>query len=138
MLGKYDNLTIIILIAGMGITIPSVIVLLKVVISLSKENEKLKNKDRKVEKELSILRATITRIFAVIDSNAGSIVLLRQQMNQVHGWLGEVLSISNLIRGEGEDRIGSKEVIEELRDRVRWENEREKRQIDENEYYKGD
>lgn len=130
MFGKYEDVILFVLMLGLAIAI-------FLIISLREENDKLRNKNRDIEKKLSRVRSAISRIFVIIKSNADSMALLRSQMNQVHTWLGEVLFISNLIRDE-EGESDPSIVIEELRIRVKREEQRRKKQIDESEYYKGD
>ena len=137
MFGKYEDLVLVVLLSGLLVSIILIIILLTSVINLKKDNNRLKEKNRRMEAKVDFLRITASRIFLVIDSNASAIVLLRKQMNQVHRWLGEVLSISNLIRDD-DGAVNSGVLIEELRDQVKWEHEREQRQVDENDYYKGD
>ena len=135
MFGKYEDLVLVALLSGLLVSIILIIILLTSVIDLKKDNNRLKEKNRRMEAKVDFLRITASRIFLVIDSNASAIVLLRKQMNQVHRWLGEVLSISGLICDD-DGAVNSGVLIEELRDQVKWEHEREQRQVDENDYYK--
>lgn len=112
--------------------------------NLSRDNNKLK----KINKELLDLvgifnqgngaaRSTNSRVLTVIQSNAEDIKNLKKQMGQVHKWLGDVLGISNLIPNK-EEGIDATFIIEELQQRVEWAKELERRQINEEEFYKGD
>ncbi|MEG5173269.1 hypothetical protein [Microcoleus sp. B3-D7] len=130
MFGKYEDFIIIVLILGL-------IVLAVIVICLKLENSKLKDTKAVQAKQIIALQFTVNRMFRVVESNADSVSLLRKQMNQVHQWLGEVLSISNLIRNE-EGQKDSSIVIEELRELVKWAKVKGKRAVNENDYYKGD
>lgn len=136
MLNKYADLIILALNLGLITAITLIVVLFKKVNLLQSENNLIRRENRKIKSENSIFHATIQRILQVIQSNADEITCLRKQMNQVHQWLGEVLSVSNLIRSEKEG-IDSTVVIEELRQRVKWAKEKEDRQINEDDYYRG-
>ena len=137
MLDKYAELIILILGVGLIIAIVLIIILFRTIGFLQVENKLIKQENRKIKLDNSLFHTAITRIFQVIQSNADQIVRLREQMNQVHLWLGDVLSISNLIRSE-EAGIDSTVVIEELRRRVKWAKEKEEQQIDESDFYQGD
>lgn len=137
MLDKYAELIILILGVGLITAIVLIIILFKTIGLLRVENKLIKQENRKIKSDNSLFHTAIARILQVIQSNADEITCLRKQMNQVHQWLGEVLSISNLIRSE-EAGIDSSVVIEELRQRVKWAKEREKQQTNESDFYKGD
>ncbi len=136
MLEKYADLIILILGLGLVIAIILIVFLFKAVNLLQSENKLIKRENRKIKSENTIFHTTISRILQVIQSNADEINCLRQQMNQVHQWLGEVLSVSNLIRSE-KDGIDSNIVIEELRQRVKWAEEKKAQRIDDDDYYEG-
>ena len=92
-------------------------------------NKKLKNKDKKYSQE-------VPRIIRVLDLILADNANTEKQMSQLHKWLGAVLNISNLIPNESEG-IDAVCIIDELRERVKWAEEVEKQNVDEENYYKG-
>jgi|GEM_PF-6798010 len=139
MLDQYENVvlfTLFVLTLGLITAIALIVILFKTVTLLKQENKLIKNESRKLNANNKVLHSSIARILIVVQSGADEIVCLRQQMNQVHQWLGEVLSISNLIRSE--EGIDNTTVIEELRQRVKWAEEEEHQRVDDRDYYKGD
>ena len=134
---KYDLTLIAVLFITVGLTVIIVIAILTEIKSLKqiiKElvdiNKKLRDKDKKYSQE-------IPRIVRVIDLLLANDANTEKQMSQLHKWLGTVLNISNLIPNESEG-IDAACIIDELRERVKWAEEVEKQNIDEENYYKGD
>ena len=134
---KYDLTLIAVLFITVGLTVIIVIAILTEIKSLKqiiKElvdiNKKLRDKDKKYSQE-------IPRIVRVIDLILEDISNNKEQIGQLHKWLGTVLNISNLIPNESEG-IDTAYIIDELRERVKWAEEVEKQNIDEENYYKGD
>lgn len=136
MFGKYADLVILMLVLSQVLTIILVYFLLRKINNSDKKIKILETKIRELNGIISVLKTTVTRVLQVVVSNADEIVCLRRQMNQVHGWLGDVLSISNLIRSEKEG-IDSVAIIEELRERVKWARKRQD-ELNDDDYYKGD
>lgn len=139
MLEKYKDvapLILILLVIGLIASISLIVVLLNAITALKKEDALIRKENRKVNLENKKLRGTVTKILIVVQSGAEEIVCLRQQMNQVHQWLGEVLNISNLIRSEG--GIDNTVAIEELKQRVVWAEQIERQRIEDRDFYEGD
>lgn len=98
-------------------------------LSLSKENIRLKKKN-------SVWRVEAPRILRIGELNASNIKDLNEQQQLLNKYLGQVLNVSNLIPNK-ELGIEASDIIEELRQRVRWNEEVEAQHHDEEEYYKG-
>ena len=134
---KYDLTLIAVLFITVGLTVIIVIAILTEIKSLKqiiKElvdiNKKLRDKDKKYSQEIPRIVRAIDLILEDISNN-------KEQIGQLHKWLGTVLNISNLIPNESEG-IDAACIIDELRERVKWAEEVEKQNIDEENYYKGD
>lgn len=139
MLEKYEDvvpLILFLLAIGLITSIGLIVILFNTITVLKKENLLIKKETRRVNMQNKKLRGTVTKILIVVQSGAEEIVCLRQQMNQVHQWLGEVLNISNLIRSE--EGIDNTVAIEELRQRVGWAEQIERQRVDDRDFYKGD
>ena len=133
---NYDLPLIAVLFIAIGLTVIIVIAILTEIKSLKqiiKElvdiNKKLRNKDKKYSQE-------VPRIIRVLDLILADNANTGKQMAQLHKWLGAVLNISNLIPNESEG-IDAACIIDELRKRVKWAEEVDKQNVDEENYYKG-
>ena len=133
---NYDLTLIAVLFIAVGLTVIIVIAILteikglkQIIKELVSINKKLRDKDRKYSQE-------VPRIVRVIDLILKDNSITKEQMAQLHKWLGAVLNISNLIPNESEG-IDAACIIDELRERVKWAEEVDKQNIDEENYYKG-
>ena len=134
---NYDLTLIAVLFIAVGLTVIIVIAILteikglkQIIKELVDINKKLRDKDRKYSQEIPRIVRAIDLILEDISNN-------KEQIGQLHKWLGTVLNISNLIPNESEG-IDAACIIDELRERVKWAEEVEKQNIDEENYYKGD
>ena len=134
---KYDSMLIAVLFIAVGLTVIIVIAVLteikglkQIIKELVDINKKLRDKDKKYSQEIPRIVRAIDLILEDISNN-------KEQIGQLHKWLGTVLNISNLIPNESEG-IDAACIIDELRERVKWAEEVEKQNIDERNYYEGD
>lgn len=133
---NYNSVFIVVLFVVVGLTIANVIAILteiknlkQIIKELVDINKKLRDKDKKYAQE-------VPRIIRAIDLILSNVSNNKEQIGQLHKWLGMVLNISNLIPNESEG-IDATYIIDELRERVKWAEEVEKRNVDEENYYKG-
>lgn len=133
---NYNSVFIVVLFVVVGLTIANVIAILteiknlkQIIKELVDINKKLRDKDKKYAQE-------VPRIIRAIDLILSNVSNNKKQIGQLHKWLGMVLNISNLIPNESEG-IDATCIINELRERVKWAEEVEKRNVDEENYYKG-
>ena len=133
---NYNSVFIVVLFVVVGLTIANVIAILTEIKNLKQTikelvdiNKKLRDKDKKYAQE-------VPRIIRAIDLILSNVSNNKEQIGQLHKWLGMVLNISNLIPNESEG-IDATYIIDELRERVKWAEEVEKRNVDEENYYKG-
>lgn len=114
-----------------------IIHLLKEIKELKRVNKELVDRNKKLNKVNGIWRFDAPQILRVTELNAEEIKCLKEQMDLVNKWLGDVLNISNLIPSK-ESGIEATDVIEELRQRRKWYEELQEKQIDESNFYQGD
>lgn len=134
---NYDLTLIAVLFIAVGLTVIIVIAILteikglkQIIKELVDINKRLRDKDRKYSQEIPRIVRAIDLILEDISNN-------KEQIGQLHKWLGTVLNISNLIPNESEG-IDAACIIDELRERVKWAEEVDKQNVDEENYYKGD
>ena len=134
---NYDLTLIAVLFIAVGLTVIIVIAILteikglkQIIKELVDINKKLRDKDKKYSQEVPRMIRAIDLILEDISNN-------KEQIGQLHKWLGTVLNISNLIPNESEG-IDAACIIDELRERVKWAEEVDKQNVDEENYYKGD
>lgn len=109
-------------------------------INQQKEIKKLKKTDEinaRINVRNSVWRIEAPKILKIGELNANSIKDLSEQQQLLNRYLGEVLNVSNLIPNK-ELGIEAIDIIEDLRQRVKWHAEIEAQKIDEDNYYKGD
>jgi hypothetical protein len=110
-------------------------------VNQQKEIKKLKKTDEinaRINVRNSVWRIEAPKILKIGELNANSIKDLSEQQQLLNRYLGEVLNVSNLIPSK-ELGIEAIDIIEDLRQRVKWHAEIEEAQkIDEDNYYKGD
>lgn len=134
MLNKYVDL----ILSGL---IVAVIFQFYLIYKLSKRNKVLEQSNEDKDKENVELHKEIGSInilnAKVSLSNVDRIWCLEEKMDQVHHIMANVLFVSNLIdnNGQGTDRIV---VIEELRQSVKYAEELSKRQVNPEDFYRGD
>ena len=133
---NYDLTLIAVLFIAVGLTVIIVIAILteikglkQIIKELVDINKKLRDKDKKYSQEVPRIVRAIDLILEDISNN-------KEQIGQLHKWLGTVLNISNLIPNESEG-IDATCIIDELRERVKWAEEVDKQNVDEENYYKG-
>ena len=133
---NYDLTLIAVLFIAVGLTVIIVIAILteikglkQIIKELVDINKKLRDKDKKYSQEVPRMIRAIDLILEDISNN-------KEQIGQLHKWLGTVLNISNLIPNESEG-IDAACIIDELRERVKWAEEVDKQNVDEENYYKG-
>ena len=133
---NYDLTLIAVLFIAVGLTVIIVIAILteikglkQIIKELVDINKKLRDKDKKYSQEIPRIIRAIDLILEDISNN-------KEQIGQLHKWLGTVLNISNLIPNESEG-IDAACIIDELRERVKWAEEVDKQNVDEENYYKG-
>ncbi len=114
-----------------------IIHLLKEIKELKRVNKELVDRNKKLNKVNGIWRFDAPQILRVTELNAEEIKCLKEQMDLVNKWLGDVLNISNLMPSK-ESGIEATDVIEELRQRRKWYEELQEKQIDESNFYQGD
>lgn len=137
MINKYADLILLLDFSSQVFTTTLIIYLLLKINHLLETNKDIISSSTKLNKETTKYRIRIPKILTVVEANADDIGRLKQQMNQVHEWLGSVLNISNFIPDKN-NQIDSSPVIEELRERVKWSEELEKQKKDETDFYNGD
>lgn len=130
---------LILMIVSVGVVLIAIIVimLLKEIKNLKLIITELIDINTKIRKKTLDHSQDIPRLIRAVDLNVRDISNIKEQMKQVHHWLGEVLNISNLIPNEDKG-ISAAWIVDELRQRRKWNEELESRRIDDEEYYKGD
>ncbi|MEG3875774.1 hypothetical protein QT972_00120 [Microcoleus sp. herbarium7] len=104
---------------------------------VEKNNKKIQEINLKLGTILSKTNTTNSRILMAFQNQENRIKCLEAQMAQVHEYLGKVLGVSKLIFFD--DSLNERiDIIEELRQRVKWAEEIEKQQTDDSDFYKGD
>lgn len=138
MFNQYADLILLLATTVKVLTILVVIMLLIKVDKLEKINKKVIKRNTTLSDENIGWRSIIPRTIRVGEANARDIKALSEQQQHLNKYMGQVLGVSNLIPNE-ELGIEASDIIEELRERVKWAEELEKYQeTDENNFYKGD
>jgi superfamily I DNA/RNA helicase len=138
MFNQYADLILLIATTVEALTILVVILLLIKVDNLEKINKRIIKRNITLRDENIGWRSTIPRTIRVGEANAKDIKTLSEQQQHLNKFMGQVLNISNLIPNE-ELGIEASDIIEELRERVKWAEELEKyKETDEENFYKGD
>lgn len=104
--------------------------------ALKQANRHLSEENKRLNKKNSVWRIEAPKILRIGELNADSIKDLNAQQQMLNKYLGDVLNVSNLIPNK-ELGVEASDIIEELRQRVKWNTEIEAQHHDEEEYYKG-
>jgi len=132
MFGNYTDLVLVVVIA----TQAAIIYLIILGCSADNENKILMATNKNLEKENNTLRFSIPRLTKLTEQLVNNDKERTIQVQQIQRYLGEVLEISDLIGFDNKD-FNAADVIEELKAKVKWAEERRKYQMnqDENNYY---
>lgn len=137
MFTQYADLILLMMTIIETLTIFLVIMLLNKVNRLERINKLLQSRETSIVTENVGWRTIIPKAIRVSTLNAEDIKSIKEQQALVNRWLGEVLNISNLIPAK-EYGIEVSDIIEELRQRVKWQEEIERQQLNDSDFYKGD
>jgi len=134
MFGNYNDLILVLLILGQVATI--YLIVLSRSESDSKKNKILITNNTKLKKENNTLRFSIPRLIQLAEQIVDNDKERKIQVQQIQGYLGEVLEISNLIGFDNKD-LSAADVIEALKTKIKWAEETRKYQTNQNErdYY---
>ncbi|MEG4149266.1 hypothetical protein [Microcoleus sp. Pol12B5] len=118
-------------------TIFLIVILLRDLKTVKAANAILKTREERAVKENITWRNIIPKTIRLSEANAENIKTLSGQQQILNRFVGEVLNVSNLIPNK-EFGVEVSDIIEELRERVRWAQELEKYQSNNNDFYQGD
>lgn len=137
MFNQYADLILLIMVIIELLTILLVIMLLRKINNLERINKSLKSREETFATENSKWRTTIPRSIRLGIVNAENIENLKKQQDYLNHYMGTVLGVSKLMPSK-ELGIEVVDIVEYLREQVKWYEEVTSQNVDENEYYKGD
>jgi len=137
MFTQYVDLILLIIVITVFLLLLLVIIVLNKVNNVEKENKSLRLQNATFRTQNIFLHNTHLKFLQAVGLNVEDISTLKQQMNLVNRWLGEVLNISNLIASK-ENGIETADIINELKQRIAWYEEVSQNRVSDNEFYKGD
>ncbi len=137
MLTQYADLILLIATIVEILTIFLIIVLLREIKTLKKINAISRLREERAVKENISWRSMIPKTIRIGEANAENIKTLSGQQQILNRFVGEVLNVSNLIPNK-EFGVEVSDIIEELRARVKWAQELEKYQANNDDFYQGD
>lgn len=100
---------------------------------IARNNQSIKELNRVLFTSTGKSNSVISRVLTALEQYGDTVNCHDEQIKQINHYLGEVLQISSLICNEGVE-IDNINLIETLRERVRWYEETEKLKS-QNEYY---